>query len=55
MLARAARLPEYVHVYFHDTDLLRRKRAIALALGLRHLAFRRPVRDLDEFSPASSQ
>ena len=26
MLARAVRLPEYVHVYFHDTDLLERKR-----------------------------
>jgi hypothetical protein len=38
MLARAVRLPEYVHVYFHDTDLLERKRALALAFGLRHLA-----------------
>lgn len=54
MLARAVRLPEYVHVYFHDTDLLERRRALALALGLRHLARRRPVRDLDELSRASS-
>jgi hypothetical protein len=54
MLARAVRLPAYVHVYFHDTDLLERRRALALAFGLRHLALRRPVRDLDELSPASS-
>jgi hypothetical protein len=55
MLARAVRLPEYVHVYFHDTDLLERRRALALAFGLRHLARRRPVRDLDELSRASSR
>jgi hypothetical protein len=32
----AARLPDYVHVYFHDTDLLvpRRRRALAAALNL---------------------
>ena len=54
MLARAVRLPDYVHVYFHDTDLLERKRALALSFGLRHLALRRPVRDLDELSQASS-
>ena len=54
MLARAVRLPEYVHVYFHDTDLLERTRALALAVGLRHLALRRPVRDLEEVSRASS-
>jgi hypothetical protein len=54
MLARAVLLPEYVHVYFHDTDLLERRRALALAFGLRHLARRRPVRDLDELSGASS-
>jgi hypothetical protein len=46
MLARSLRLPDYVHVYFHDTDLLDRKRALALELGLAHLARRRPVRDL---------
>ena len=55
MLARALRLPAYVHVYFHDTDLLDRTRALALALGLRHAAWRRPVRDLDELSRASSR
>lgn len=55
MLARAVRLPEYVHVYFHDTDLLERKRALALGLSLRHLALRRPVRDLEELRPASSR
>ena len=55
MLARAVRLPEYVHVYFHDTDLLDRKRALALGFGLRHVALRRPVRDLEELRPASSQ
>ncbi len=52
MLARALRLPEYVHVYFHDTDLLVRKRALALELGLRVLARRRPPADLDEVSRA---
>ena len=55
MLARAVRLPDYVHVYFHDTDLLSRTRSLALALGLRHLALRRPVRALDEITPASSR
>ena len=52
MLARALRLPDYVHVYFHDTDLLDRKRALALGFGLRHAALRRPVRDLDDLSRA---
>jgi hypothetical protein len=52
MLARAVRLPDYVHVYFHDTDLVDRRRALALATGLRLLALRRPVRDLDELSRA---
>lgn len=50
MLARSLRFPEYVHVYFHDTDLVARKRRVALELGLRHLALRRPVRALDELS-----
>ena len=53
MLARTVRLPDYVHVYFHDTDLLERRRALALAFGLRHLALRRPVRDLAEVRPVS--
>ena len=56
-LARALtrrELPQLVHVYFHDTDLLDRKRALALAVGLRHLALRRPVADLDELRSASA-
>lgn len=52
MLARSPRLPGYTHVYFHDTDLLDRRRALALRLGLALLARRRPVRDLDEVSAA---
>ena len=55
MLARAFRLPDYVHVYFHDTDLLQPKRRLGLELGLRHLGVRRPVRDLDELSRALAQ
>ena len=51
-LARAVRLPDYVHVYFHDTDLLDRARTLALHVGLRHAALRRPVRDLDDLSRA---
>jgi hypothetical protein len=52
MLVRARKLPEFVHVYFHDTDLVDRKRALALELGLRVLARRRPVSDLDAVSVA---
>ena len=52
MLARAVRVPEYVHAYFHDTDLLQRRRRLALAFGVRTLALRRPVSDLDELSRA---
>jgi hypothetical protein len=55
MLARALRLPDYVHLYFHDTDLVDAKRALALRFGLRHLALRRPVKDVDELSGASSR
>jgi hypothetical protein len=55
MLARAIRLPDYVHVYFHDTDLADTKRTLALRLGLRHLSLRRPVKDLEELSGASSR
>jgi hypothetical protein len=50
MLARAlARpLPEpVVHVYFHDTDLLDRRRATALEWGLRALRVRRRPARLD--------
>lgn len=54
MLVRAlARpLPEpLVHVYFHDTDLLDRRRAAALELGLRALRLRRRPARLDELAP----
>jgi hypothetical protein len=48
MLVRALVRPldaELVHVYFHDTDLVDRRRAAALELGLRALRLRRrPVR-----------
>jgi hypothetical protein len=37
-----------VHVYFHDTDLLDRRRAAALELGLRLLRLRRRPSRLDE-------
>src|SRR2546429_89864 len=36
-----------VHVYFHDTDLLDRRRALALRIALRVLALRRTPSDLD--------
>jgi len=48
MLARALlrpSLPEYVHAYFHDYDLLDPKRRLALAVALRLLARRRPAGD----------
>jgi hypothetical protein len=64
MAARAAllRLPAYVHVYFHDTDLLDRKRARALEWALRIIGRRRPPERLDrlqaepelDFSAAAS-
>jgi hypothetical protein len=46
MLARAVTspLPPVVHAYFHDTDLLDRKRGVALGLALRALRFRRSPR-----------
>src|SRR2546421_4384767 len=50
MLVRALprRLDEpLVHVYFHDTDLLDRRRALALRTALRVLALRRTPSDLD--------
>jgi hypothetical protein len=40
--------PPVVHAYFHDTDLLDRRRTAALRLGLRFLALRRTVTHLDE-------
>jgi hypothetical protein len=51
MLVRALprRLPEpLVHVYFHDTDLLDRRRALALEAGLWALRLRRRPARLDE-------
>ncbi len=49
MAARAAlgRLPRYVHVYFHDTDLLDRGRRRALVLALAMLGRRRRPERLD--------
>ena len=50
MLVRALprRLDEpLVHVYFHDTDLLDRRRALALRAALRVLSLRRTPTDLD--------
>jgi hypothetical protein len=61
MLVRALprRLDEpLVHVYFHDTDLLDRRRELALRIGLRVLALRRTPTDLDavqrDFRPANT-
>jgi hypothetical protein len=61
MLARAALRPlrePLVHAYFHDTDLLRPARRLALLAGLRVLALRRTPTDLDElqrrFRPAKT-
>jgi hypothetical protein len=50
MLARGLFAPfrrQVVHAYFHDTDLLDRRRAAALRVGLRFLALKRTVTDLD--------
>jgi hypothetical protein len=64
MAARAVLrgLPDYVHLYFHDTDLLDRKRARALEWTLRILGRRRRPERLDrleaeqelDFSAAAS-
>jgi len=40
-------LPAQVHAYFHDTDLVDPRRRRLITLGLRLLARRRPVSDLD--------
>jgi hypothetical protein len=40
-------LPPLVHVYFHDTDLLDRRRRLLVGVGLRVLARRARVLDLD--------
>ncbi len=54
MAARGASgtLPPYVHVYFHDTDLLSRKRRIALYWALELLSRRCQVTDLDTLREA---
>ena len=41
------RLPRWVHVYFHDTDLLDARRRAALAWALRLLGARRRPTPLD--------
>jgi hypothetical protein len=43
-------LPSLVHAYFHDTDLLDRKRRTVLAVVLRALARRAQASDLDALS-----
>jgi hypothetical protein len=43
---RSRRLPQVVHVYFHDYDLLDRRRALALRVVLAVLARRRRPSDL---------
>ena len=54
MLVRAVagRLPDYVHAYFHDTDLRDRFGAAALSTALRMLALRRESSDLDRAAAA---
>jgi hypothetical protein len=49
-LARAVSrrgLPDRVHAYFHDTDLVDGRRRMLILLGLRLLGRRRPATDLD--------
>jgi hypothetical protein len=46
--AAFGRLPAYVHVYFHDTDLLEASRRRALELALRVISRRRQLVRLDE-------
>lgn len=52
MAVRAAwlHLPEYVHVYFHDTDLLDARRRLALRFALAILGRRREPTDLDRLA-----
>jgi len=49
---RPGALPERVHAYFHDTDLVDPRRRRLIALGLRLLARRRPASDLDAVAPS---
>jgi hypothetical protein len=55
MAARAAvgRLPAYVHVYFHDTDLLDAGRRRALEWALRVIGRRRRRERLDRVAPVA--
>lgn len=46
-------LPRLVHVYFHDTDLLDRRRRALLHTGLRVLAHRAQVLDLDTLAASA--
>ena len=46
-------LPELVHVYFHDTDLLDARRRALLRVVLPALARRARVTDLDTFATRS--
>jgi hypothetical protein len=51
MLARGLLGPfrrQVVHAYFHDTDLLDRRRSAALRIGLGFLGLKRTASDLDE-------
>jgi hypothetical protein len=56
MAARAAAgsLPAYVHVYFHDTDLLTRKRRAGLAWALAVIGRRCVVTDLGRLREGSN-
>ena len=45
-----APLPEIVHAYFHDTDLLSASRRLALVVALRVLARRRRPTDLERLA-----
>ena len=57
MAARAVlrRLPRWLHVYFHDTDLLDPRRRLALTWALRLLGARRPPTSLDSLrEPAAT-
>lgn len=51
--AALRRLPDYVHVYFHDTDLLDARRSRALAFALSVLGRRRPPKRLDRLEPVA--
>jgi hypothetical protein len=55
MASRAAlrALPPYVHVYFHDTDLLSRRRRLALRSSLMALGLRSRVTDLETLRDTS--